>query len=426
MEGATALHESNEEIGPAEIPEAMVLAGGVANGPDPSDSEPGQPQSDGRTGAKRRSIEHREVLIIGAGPGGSIAAERLAEEGVDVLVLEKRAISGNPAQCGECIPGWGEMTETFPMLEREDWLAERFRYPSHILSRRLDWMRVFTPRMKAYAFELDCYSAHRLQFDGHLTELARRAGAEIRLGEPLQNVLNRRERSPDVYVTNCSRYTADHIIDASGSLGHVRRLLGVEDRPPNLLPSIYAQVSGDLPPSFDVFIGGFAPGGYAWIIPKDGMANVGLGIRMGAVQRPLKELLEAFCNTLGVTILSYGGGYIPMGGPISDPVHRNVLSVGDAAGLVMPSNGGGIGQAMASGMMAAEAVISARQSGTPLISYSERLRMTFGQSLRNSLRTKRLFWTFGRTDALVEAGLRMLGTSGIRRALDCRRPFLLF
>ena len=375
---------------------------------------------------RRAEPEHREVLIVGAGPGGSMAAERLAEAGVDVLVLEKRAIVGNPAQCGECIPGWGEMTATFPILEREEWLAERFDFPMYALSRRLEWMRVFTPRMKPYGFELDCWSAHRLQFDGYLAERALKAGAEIRLAEPLQNVVDRRGRSPNLHVTDKGRYTADWVIDASGALSHVRRLLGLQDRPPALLPSIYAQAEGDLPPSFDVFIGGVAPSGYAWIIPKDGVANIGLGIRPGAVKRPLKELLDAFCEILGMRILSYGGGYIPMGGVVRDAVHENILSVGDAAGLVMPSNGGGIGQAMASGMMAAEAILGARDDGASLRVYQQRLESAFSGPLKNSLRTKRLFWSLGRTDGLLEFGLRLLGNSGIRRALDCRRPFLLF
>ena len=51
-----------------------------------------------------KDIEHRQVIVIGAGPAGSAAAQKLAEEGLDVLVLERRSIVGNPAQCGECIP----------------------------------------------------------------------------------------------------------------------------------------------------------------------------------------------------------------------------------------------------------------------------------------------------------------------------------
>ena len=48
-----------------------------------------------------KEVEHRQVIIVGAGPGGSSAAKRLAENGIDCLVLEPTEIIGNPAQCGE-------------------------------------------------------------------------------------------------------------------------------------------------------------------------------------------------------------------------------------------------------------------------------------------------------------------------------------
>ena len=57
------------------------------------------------------------MLVVGAGPGGSTVANRLAEEGLDVLVIERRQTIGNPAQCGECLPGWGEMSEAFPSIK---------------------------------------------------------------------------------------------------------------------------------------------------------------------------------------------------------------------------------------------------------------------------------------------------------------------
>ena len=70
-------------------------------------------------------------------------------------------------------------------------------------------------------------------------------------------------------------------------------------------------------------------------------ANVGLGVRAGALKGSVKEHLQQFCEDLDLEILSIGGGWIPMGGPIKTMVDKNVIAVGDAAGLVMPSNGGG-------------------------------------------------------------------------------------
>ena len=62
---------------------------------------------------KPSAPEHHQVIIIGAGPGGTTCARKLAENGIDVLIIERRDVIGNPAQCGECIPNWGEVIGTF-------------------------------------------------------------------------------------------------------------------------------------------------------------------------------------------------------------------------------------------------------------------------------------------------------------------------
>ena len=79
-----------------------------------------------------------------------------------------------------------------------------------------------------------------------------------------------------------------------------------------------------------------------------------------------------------------------MGGPIKTMVDKNVIAVGDAAGLVMPSNGGGISQAMISGCFAAEAWLEHKCNSTPLKSYQERIHACFGRALKNSLRSKNM------------------------------------
>jgi digeranylgeranylglycerophospholipid reductase len=126
-------------------------------------------------------------------------------------------------------------------------------------------------------------------------------------------------------------------------------------------------------------------------------------------------------------VLSWGGGWIPMGGPVKQMVDGNVLAVGDAAGLVMPSNGGGISQAMISGKFAADAILAHRNSGTPLDSYEKMVRRSMGRSLRNSLRSKRLGYSFLKGDLMTETILRILGPiGGLKRAMECKRPLWLF
>ena len=376
-----------------------------------------------------KEIEHRSVIIIGAGPGGSSAAKRLAEQGIDVLVLERREIIGNPAQCGECIPNWGEVTGTFSGIEDDEWLEDLFDFPERLRSHRLDNMRVFLPSGKFYSFDLDAFGGHRLQFDGYLADLAAEAGAEIRIGQALKNIISKKDGT-DLLVTDKGRYSADYIIDASGALAHVSRLKHKDSkryRPREQIPTIYAQVQGPIPESFDVFIGKVAPSGYAWIIPKGEIANVGLGVRAGKLQGDLKPHLQRFCDEMGFEILSWGGGWIPMSGPVDKMVEGNILSIGDAAGLVMPSNGGGISQAMISGKFAADAIIKNIESGIPLELYQKRVMASMGRALKNSKRAKWLAYTFLRNDWLSEIMMRILGPiGGIRRAMSCDRTLWLF
>jgi digeranylgeranylglycerophospholipid reductase len=104
-------------------------------------------------------------------------------------------------------------------------------------------------------------------------------------------------------------------------------------------------------------------------------------------------------------------------------VDGNTLAVGDAAGLVMPSNGGGISQAIISGCFAAESILDNINKGTPLSSYEDKVRASMGRALKNSLRSKNMGYAFMRGDVITELILRVLGPiGGIKRAMECERP----
>ena len=112
-----------------------------------------------------------------------------------------------------------------------------------------------------------------------------------------------------------------------------------------------------------------------------------------------------------------------MGGPIKRMVDGNAIAIGDAAGLVMPSNGGGISQAIISGCFAADAVLEHQVKGTSLQAYQDRISFTFGRALKNSLRSKNMGYAMMRNDFLTESILRILGPiGGIKRAMECDRP----
>src|SRR5207245_6666857 len=101
----------------------------------------------------------------------------------------------------------------------------------------------------------------------------------------------------------------------------------------------------------------FSPGGYGWIIPKGhGRANVGIGIREPYVRREwrIRDLLTGFIEKNKVAAKRRQGGRtasligdsLPVDGPLTRTYTDRVMAIGGDAGVVMPTNGGGIQTAM--------------------------------------------------------------------------------
>src|SRR2546428_10406920 len=101
-----------------------------------------------------------------------------------------------------------------------------------------------------------------------------------------------------------------------------------------------ATADGEFSDATDMFFGNLAPGGYAWIIPKAGCANVGLGT-WERFRGNLRELFDKFIAARRLEPGKATGGFVPVLGPPPRTVKDNVMLVGDAAGMVMATNGGG-------------------------------------------------------------------------------------
>ena len=131
--------------------------------------------------------------------------------------------------------------------------------------------------------------------------------------------------------------------------------------------------------------------GYGWLFPGEaGQANVGIGVGMGTHRQAasLRADLARFCTLLrGTGDLAAGaqpgavtGGWLRMGGTGTPPAARNVLLAGDAAGLINPLQGEGIGPAMLSARLAAECLLAGAPDAAAA-AYTEAVRDTFGRYL---------------------------------------------
>jgi digeranylgeranylglycerophospholipid reductase len=111
-------------------------------------------------------------------------------------------------------------------------------------------------------------------------------------------------------------------------------------------------------------------------------------------------------------------------GPVATSVKGNVLLVGDAAGHVMATNGGGINVAIIAGRIAGETTADHVLSGAPLEAYEPRWRAAVGGPLAEGARIKRLADRFFGSDRLLEAAMLLLGRRRMARAIRCEPLFL--
>src|SRR5207244_4514908 len=173
----------------------------------------------------------------------------------------------------------------------------------------------------------------------------------------------------------------------------------------------------------DMFFGNLAPGGYAWIIPKAHCANVGLGTWQ-YFHGNLQSLFDRFVRSRGLEPGKATGGFVPVMGPPPRTVKDNAMLVGDAAGMVMATNGGGNNVAMIAGRIAGLTAADHLLDGTPLAAYATRWPASVGGPLAQGVRIKKLADRFFGSDRLLEAAMVLIGRRRMARAIRCQRLLL--
>jgi len=166
----------------------------------------------------------------------------------------------------------------------------------------------------------------------------------------------------------------------------------------------------------------------AWMFPKSSGANIGLGIqRRFAKGRSLNQYAEAFISKYDGEISFNGAGSLPMSGSIRNFVKGNYLLVGDAAGMVLPSNGAGITIGMIGGRIAGQVIAEHLTEGTSLTEYERRWDKQMGRVMRNSKRAFRFGnLMFRLPNWMLNISFNPLTRGIIWRAVTCRRMFWIF
>jgi geranylgeranyl reductase family protein len=379
-------------------------------------------------------VKDVDLVVAGAGPGGLYAAVEALKRGLSVHVFDKKSVIGVPVKCGEYFPVRNEMEDLLPSAG--DYMHV-FDVPEEAIDNNCKTLRVISPRGKEYEFEFEALILDRAILEQKAAREVERLGGTIRL----QTVVDLFAQNGDIYVGPrvSDAVKAKVIIAADGFPSKVARSAGILTDAyitPNNVAINYEYLMTELSVDQSVtemYMGTeFAPGGYGWIIPKgEHSANVGIGIRTSYSKRnDGRGYLKFFLSDCELTRSKLEGGksgpmiadVLPIDGPLARTYSSRVMAVGDAAGMVMPTNGGGIATAMISGEIAGQTAAEYVQNGVPLSEYERRWMQVMGKEMRVSTRLRRLADRFMGNDLVFHLLLGALGTQGIKDVITCKAP----
>ena len=296
-----------------------------------------------------------DVVVIGAGPAGLHTARLLSERGLDVVVLEEHETVGRPVHCTGILA-----SEAF---------GEFGLAPNSVLN-PLEAARFVSPAGRDFVYRPGGVAAvvvDRVVFDRQLAERAVGAGARILCGTRVRSI----DCGTDlvaVETTGGPPVRARACVLACGARYALHRQLAL-DRPTTLLHTAQAELPvarlGDVEVHFGAEV---APEGFAWVVPvsrgDQRYARVGV-MSANAAPRYFTRMIDRIAARWGVTagtVPEPRQKILPLTAIARTYGHR-LLVVGDAAGLVKPTTGGGIYYSLLSATLAADTLIGALAQG---------------------------------------------------------------
>ena len=372
---------------------------------------------------------HFDVLIVGAGPAGSFAAELLARGGAKVVLFDGRP-EGEPKACGGGVTG--KALKAWPHL-------------LNAVGRTIDELDLYSPSSKRLHLVLDepfaIYS--RLALDCYLRDRARDAGAQV----VSEKISARKTKKTDsgwlVKSDDGAEWTSSFLVGAEGANSGIAKML-VGPLPPSDMEVAFGYraplPANNRAPTVVAFLPGWV--GYAWAFPRPDHISFGIATTQDAFEhQPLDELLWQFMTGyyrqcegenvkfwqresvndrleahLRATAERYAARIPGLAAQTWDnrkACGDNWALLGDAAGFADPVTGEGIYYALRSAELFGEAYLR----GNPQ-SYESRWRADFGAELRRAAQMRRRFygnfWGAPFTERMIEFAR---GHRGVKRVL---------
>ena len=315
-----------------------------------------------------------DACIVGCGPSGALSAEALASRGYKTAIFEEHSNIGLPNHCAGLVSVKG--LDRLGITPVQDFVQNKV-LGGRIFSPDGDFIEIKDTKPRAFVID-------RTSFDSYLTERAEDVGAILYKNTHV-NKLHKNK-----IETNNSSYETKLVIDAEGAGGRLLLRSGYNYCPPRLITGFNTEVDNvEVDPELvEIWFGeGLAKDFFAWVIPvSEDRARVGLGTSSeDGLEKLMKFIKRRFNKKSHSTIRA---GQICTGGPVRKTVYENTLLVGDVAGQVKATTGGGVVIGGLCAKIAGEVAADHLAGETSLNNYERLWRNEYGFELKTMCRLR--------------------------------------